>query len=93
VRCNDKEPLTGVRTGEVASKIYGDLYVTNGGDLDQNRDPIGPDGRCEVCGITFLALSESCQREHDEQQIRFSRIPVQYLDEMGMRAGVRCRIY
>lgn len=88
VTCNDRHPLTDT------SRIYGDLYVSDGPDLGPGTiDRMSPDGRCDICGVTFLSLSEQCQREHDEQQARWSRLPVTHVVEMGMVGAVRCRIY
>ena len=82
VCCNDAEPLT------EAHKVYGDLYVSDG--------PLGrmsETDACDVCGVTFLSLSQRCQREHDEQQARFARLPCVGLLEYGILAAPRCRIY
>lgn len=78
VTCNDKYPLTDTRP------IYGDLYVSDGPSVDRS---------CDTCSVTFLALSEQCQREHDDQQARWARLPVTHVVEMGMVGAVRCRIY
>ena len=88
VQCNDKYPLTDT------NRIYGDLYVSDGPDLGPGTiDRMTPDGQCDTCGVTFLSLSEQCQREHDEQQARWSQLPVTHVVEMGMLGAVRCRIY
>lgn len=61
-------------------EVYGDLVDTT-------------ESACDSCGVTFLALSESCQREHDEQQAKWARGPITHVVEMGMVGAVRCRIY
>jgi len=90
VTCNDKSPLGSYGPGGTIGpdRIYGDIYVPTG---EHNR--VADDERCDSCGVTFLTLSEMCQREHDEQQARWARGPVTALVEYGIRAGVRCRIY
>lgn len=90
ITCNDKHPLASYGPGGTTGpdRIYGDLYVASG---ERNRVDEGE--ACDACGVTFLALSEMCQREHDEQQARWAREPVTALVEYGVRAGVRCRIY
>jgi hypothetical protein len=88
VTCCDAAPLTD------SSRIYGDLYVSDGPDLGPGTiDLMNSDGACDMCGVTFLSLSEQCQREHDEQQSRWARLPVTHVVEMGMVGAVRCRIY
>jgi hypothetical protein len=64
------------------SRIYGDLYVSG-----------GPDRSCDTCSVTFLSLSEQCQRDHDDQQSRWAKLPITHVVEMGMIGAVRCRIY
>lgn len=75
-----------VRCNEAApltepSKIYGDLsYDTS----DQ----------CESCLASLLALSQACQREHDEQQARWARTSAPtVLIEYGIPAAIQCRVY
>lgn len=87
VTCNDKLPLGGY-DGHGPDRVYGDLYVASG-----RLDRMTEDGACDECGVTFLSLSESCQREHDEQQTRWARGPITHVVEMGMVGAVRCRIY
>lgn len=90
VRCHDKAPITGYGPDgqHGPDRIYGDLYVATG-----ERSRMEPSEYCDMCGVTFLSLSESCQREHDDQQARFARQPVHYLNEYGVRALIRCRVY
>ena len=82
VVCCDADPLAN------PAKVYGDLFV-----------PSGPENRaedaetCEACGVSLLSLSQSCQREHDEQQARFARGPITHVVEMGMTGAIRCRVY
>jgi len=88
VTCNDKHPLTDT------SRIYGDLYVSGGPDLGPgSTDRIDDLRRCDTCSVTFLSLSEQCQRDHDDQQSRWAKLPVTHVVEMGMIGAVRCRIY
>ena len=82
VCCNDKTPL-----GNPA-KIYGDLYVASG-----PHSTVEHDDTCDVCGVTFLALSQSCQQEHVDQQAHFARLPVLALVEYGTPYAIRCRVY
>lgn len=90
VKCNDKDPLTSYGPGATKApyRIFGDLYVATG-DMDR----IGSEGCCDRCGVSFLTLSLTCQREHDEQQARFARQPVHVVVEYGVRTAVRCRVY
>lgn len=72
-----------------ASKIHGDLYIPTG-----DRSLAEEDECCEVCGVALLALSRSCQQEHDEQQARWARASrVDHLLEYGIAGAVRCRVY
>ena len=83
VRCHDVTPLRD------AAKVYGDLYVAepaSEGRMDDGEE-------CDMCGVRLLDLSRSCQREHDEQQARWARLPIVALVEYGVSAGPRCRIY
>lgn len=81
--CLDEHPLTD------SSPIYGDLQPPAGPAFMAEHEP-----SCEVCGITFLSLSESCQREHDEQQYQWSRTSATHvLIEYGIPAMIRCRVY
>lgn len=64
-----------------ASRIYGDAETDDG-------------TRCDMCGQSFFELSRMCQAEHEEQQSRWRRNHrVEWLDEMGVRTMVRCRVY
>lgn len=84
VTCNDKHPLTAYGPPDRLTephRIYGEPYGT------------GDDGCCDVCGVTFLSLSQRCQREHDEQQERFAKLPTHTLIEYGVHTMVRCRVY
>lgn len=88
VRCNDESPLTDARP------VYGDLNYPE--PLAHGRgsyDSWDTCDQCEVCWTSLRSLSESCQREHDEQQARFARGPITHVVEMGMVGQVRCRIY
>lgn len=67
-------------TRDPSYRVYGDTYDTSG-------------SRCDHCYIPLASLSESCQREHDEQQDRWSRLPVTHVVEMGMVSAIRCRVY
>lgn len=89
VTCCDTAPLTDTQ------RIYGDLYVSDCTGLTAvwPHCRANSDGACDACSVTFLSLSESCQREHDEQQARWARGPVTHVVEMGMVGAVRCRIY
>ena len=82
-RCNDDTPLT------EAARVYGDLYVAE----PAPEGHVAPSDVCDVCGVTLLALSQSCQAEHDAQQARWARGPVTGLVEYGITAFPRCRIY
>jgi hypothetical protein len=89
VRCHDKHPLV-----SNVQRIYGDLYCSEAKECDAwHIDRVDAGYACELCGVTFQALSEQCQREHDEQQARWARLPVTHVVEMGMVGAVRCRIY
>lgn len=90
VTCNDRDPLQ----AEI-QRIYGDLYVQDTGreNSPHGIDRMNSDGRCDLCKVTFLSLSERCQAEHDDQQARWARLPVTHVVEMGMIGAVRCRIY
>ncbi len=88
VRCNDTSPLTDAR------KVYGDTNIPE--PLTYGRGSYGnwdTCDQCEMCWTSLLALSQSCQREHDEQQARFARGPITHVIEMGMVSDIRCRIY
>lgn len=61
--------------------VYGDLHPTD------------PNEYCAGCGTTLLSLSESCEREHQEQQARWAKGPITHVIEMGVVGPVRCRIY
>lgn len=81
--CNDTAPLSN------AAKVYGDLYVATG---EVSR--IDEGGECDACGVALLSLSQSCQREHDEQQTRWARMArPSVLIEYGVPAFIRCRVY
>ena len=88
VRCNDTAPLTD------ASKVYGDLTMPEPISLAVGH--WGTDDTCEACeacGVTLLSLSQACQREHEEQQERFRRLPCVGLLEYGILGAIRCRVY
>ncbi len=88
VTCNDAEPLTD------ANKVYGDLnYAEPLAHGKGSYDSWDTCDQCEVCWVSLLSLSQSCQREHDEQQARFRRGPITYVVEMGMPGAIRCRVY
>lgn len=59
----------------------------------RRHDPACSDPECSTCGVSILALSARCQREHEDQQARWARARVGVIVEYGVQAELRCRVY
>ncbi len=81
--CCDTSPLT------APSKVYGDGFVGEPAEIGSAEEE-----HCDLCDVSIAELGARCQREHEEQQDRWARESrVEWLDEYGVLAAVRCRVY